>query len=134
LRARCGDGAPERAALIYDPAPVARAAAAELVATVASPAAERDRAALHRCRHDDPYGTVAAHCAPHAPAPDATAEPATVLVVPDGASRPAPEAPFALRLADGRVRHGLTDRRGAAFERRAPRGPLALDVPAPAMP
>ncbi len=134
LRARCGDGAPERAALLYDASPVARAAAAELLATVASGAPERDRAALHRCRHDDPYGAVAARCAPHPARAKAAEEPVTVLVVPDGASRPQPEAPFALRLADGRVRHGLTDRRGAVFERHAPRGTITLGVAAPAMP
>ncbi|MCU0684286.1 MAG: HEAT repeat domain-containing protein [Polyangiaceae bacterium] len=134
LRARCADGAPERLALVYDPSPVARAAAADLLVATPSSAPERDRAALHRCRHDDPYGSVATRCSPRAPRPKATEEPVTVLVVPDGASRPLPEAPFALRLADGRTRHGLTDRRGAVFERRAPRGPVALGVPAPSTP
>ncbi|HEU4535525.1 MAG TPA: hypothetical protein VFS00_15460, partial [Polyangiaceae bacterium] len=95
---------------------------------------DRDRAALHRCRHDDPYGSVAARCSPRPPRAKAPEEPVTVLVVPDGQSRPAPAAPFALRLADGRTRHGLTDRRGAVFERRAPRGPVALGVPADAAP
>jgi HEAT repeat protein len=134
LRRRCGDGAPERAALVYDASPVARAAAAELLVAQPSSAPERDRAALHRCRHDDPYGSVAALCSPRPPRPKAADEPVTVLVVPDGSSRPLPEAPFALRLADGRIRHGLTDRRGAAFERRAPRGVVSLGVPATSMP
>jgi hypothetical protein len=53
-----------------------------------------------------------------------------VLVVPDGKSQPAAAAPFALRLADRRVRHGVTDRRGAIFEAEAPGGPLSLEVPA----
>lgn len=134
LRVRCGDGSPERAALVYDPSPVARAAAAELLTAQTSSAPERDRTALHRCRHDDPYGSVAARCSPRPPRAKAESEPVTVLVVPDGSSRPLPEAPFALRLADGRTRHGLTDRRGAVFERRAPRGTVSLGVPAPAMP
>ncbi len=54
----------------------------------------------------------------------------TVFVTPDGASGPVPRAPFALVVADGTIRAGLADRRGAVFEPAAPDGGLELTVPA----
>jgi len=54
-----------------------------------------------------------------------------VYVVPSGESSPAERVPFALVRGDGLVRFGLSDRRGEVFEHDAPRGFVALDVPAP---
>lgn len=128
-RSRCEQGDPERRLLLHDPSPTARAAAADLLRAVPSAAPERDRRALSRCRREDPYGSVATRCAAREE-PGAGEEPVVVLVVPDGKSVAAAEAPFALRLADQRVRHGVTDRRGVVFEGRAPAGLLRLEVPA----
>lgn len=130
-RVRCErDGEAERQLLAADPSPLARAAVADLLLHVPASPAERDRRALARCRREDPYGSVALRCSASPRAVTAT-EPTTILVVPDGKSQPAPETPFALRLADRRIRHGLTDRRGAVHEAQAPAGPLSLEVAAP---
>jgi hypothetical protein len=53
-----------------------------------------------------------------------------VFVVPDGSTSPVARLPFALVLADGLMRVGLADRRGAVFEARAPRGRVELAIPA----
>jgi hypothetical protein len=47
-----------------------------------------------------------------------------------GVSEPLPRAPFALLLADGTLRMGNADRRGAVFEAAAPAGVVSLLVPA----
>jgi HEAT repeat protein len=130
-RARCGtDGEIEQRLLSQDPSPIARAAAADLLLGSPAKAAERDLRALSRCRLEDTRGSVASRCAAAAPV-IAGAEPVAVLVVLDGQTKPAPEAPFALGLADRSIRHGVTDRRGGVFEVAAPKGSVALEVPAP---
>ena len=53
-----------------------------------------------------------------------------VFVVPDGKSFPVPQAPYALLRADGFIRSGRADRRGAIFERALPKGEVTLLVPA----
>ena len=56
--------------------------------------------------------------------------PLLVFVVPDGKSFPVPLAPYALLRADGFIRSGRADRRGAIFERALPKGEVTLLVPA----
>jgi hypothetical protein len=106
-----------------------RSAAARLLALGAPE--PLDARALSRCVSEDPSSEVAQVCESPSLAVPAETEPVTVFVVPAGESTPVPRAPFALVLADGSVRLGLTDRRGALLEPRAPRGELALTVPAP---
>jgi hypothetical protein len=53
-----------------------------------------------------------------------------IFVIPDGQSSPLAAAPFALQRADGLIRAGIADRRGAVFERYAPAGDLSLLLPA----
>ena len=48
--------------------------------------------------------------------------------MPTGGTAPVSGAPFALRFADGTERFGSADRRGAVFERSAPRGAVELGV------
>jgi HEAT repeat protein len=132
---RCGDGERERQLLVFDPSPVVRSGAARLVRAVAAADAAADARALRRCRFDDRVGAVAAGCrerrAAEAPAPARDrVDPTLVFVVPDGRTAPAPRAPFALVRADGLMRLGIADRRGALFELRAPRGKVSLAVPA----
>lgn len=127
---RC-DAERERRALLRDPDPLVRASAARLIARVHSDDATLDRAALRRCAAEDTSGTVAIACfsAPTAQKPGT--EPVIVYVVPNGQTAPVPRAPFALVRADGLMRLGLADRRGAVYEHDAPRGELRLEVPAP---
>lgn len=127
--ARCDAGDAERALLVDDPSPLVRAAAAELLHARPAGPEGRDARALGRCRREDPFGRVATRCDRARPAVSAR-EPVSVVVVREGESQPAVEAPFALVFADGTVRHGTTDRRGVVFEPAAPRGSVALDVPA----
>jgi hypothetical protein len=79
---------------------------------------------------EEPVGSVAAICkARPEPVPSSSAK-VTVLVVPSGESAPVPRAPFALGLANGLVRLGLSDRRGAVYEHAAPDADLSLMIPA----
>ncbi|HTV26041.1 MAG TPA: HEAT repeat domain-containing protein, partial [Polyangiaceae bacterium] len=122
---------PEVAAwwLEHHPSEEVRLAAARLI---------RDRwtalapGALGRCAAKDVSGRVAIECAAPAstePAPrDAVAD-VGVLVVNTGETEPAARAPFALVRADGFIRSGMSDRRGAVWEASAPRGPLRLTLP-----
>jgi cellulose synthase operon protein C len=121
--ARCADGV-ELRLLARDPRARVRRAAAELARSGTPGPAEI--AALARCEQSDPHSVVAEACA--APARQAPTErrPATVLVVPEAGQEGIPAASFALLFADGGVRLGAADRRGAVFEPRAPRGPLEL--------
>jgi hypothetical protein len=57
--------------------------------------------------------------------------PALVFVVPDGKSVPMPLASYSLLRADGLIRSGKADRRGAVFEQKTPKGELKLLVPGP---
>jgi hypothetical protein len=127
--ARCDAGDVERTLLADDPAPIVRAAAAELLQSKKAGPEGRDARALGRCRREDPFGRVAARC--DRPRSIVSGqEPVSVVVVRDGESQAAAEAPFALIFADGTLRHGTTDRRGVVFEAAAPRGAVMLDVPA----
>jgi cellulose synthase operon protein C len=128
--ARCAGGE-ERAILARDPAPIARRAAARLIARVTSKAAQLDRAALAACAAEDPDGSVASSCAERSRSGAPGTEAVVVYVVPIGEGSPAPRTPFALRRPDGVLRLGVSDRRGVVFEHDAPRGELSLDVPAP---
>jgi len=123
--ATCEPGVLERR-LATDPAVrVRRATARALAGLPRTPALS---AALERCATDEPSTEVAAACAGRPRAVSREAEPILVFVVPAGGTVPVAGAPFALRLADGTERFGLADRRGAVFERAAPRGSLELGV------
>jgi hypothetical protein len=87
-----------------------------------------DQRAISRCVAGDKSGLVASACRAARSLSSVTA-PVLVMVVPDGRAAPLPSAPFALKRADGLIRSGLADRRGAVFERAAPGGPLSLVVP-----
>lgn len=119
-----------RELLRADPSRVVRERAAALLVNVRGADAAQDEQALRRCVLEEPAGAVAAICK-SAPAalPVKTAE-VTVLIVPAGESAPVPRAPFALRMPDGLVRLGLSDRRGAVYEHAAPVGDLSLMIPA----
>jgi HEAT repeat protein len=121
----CEEGSIERL-LMSDPAGRVRRAAARAVASV--PRTRERAVALERCAADDPSGEVAALCSGSAAVRLEGAEPVLVFVVPTGGTAPVSGAPFALRLADGTERFGSADRRGAVFERSAPRGAIALGV------
>lgn len=122
-RASCSDGAAGRL-LARDPRARVRRAAAELLLRTSSGAA--DQRLLARCRDSDPHALVAETCGLPARPDIAQAEPATVLIVPSSGDEPTPGAPFALLLADGALRLGVADRRGAAHEPRAPSGSIEL--------
>jgi HEAT repeat protein len=135
--ARCEAGV-VRDLLARDPSEAVRLAAADYVARAIATAApdaakeqEADRRALARCASEDRNGTVATRCAkPNTELAPASVEDVAVYVVPDGRSVPLARAPFALVRADGLLRLGVADRRGALFETGAPRGALRLAVPA----
>jgi HEAT repeat protein len=129
-KARCAANQ-ERALLGRDPAPVARRAAARLLAAIPSGNGAQDRAALASCAAEDTDGSVAAACAARRDKVLSGTEPVLVYVVPIGESDPSPRAPFALVRADGTLRLGVSDRRGVVFEHDAPRGEVSLAVPAP---
>jgi HEAT repeat protein len=132
LGARCEKGAPERKLLAEDPSEIARLAAARLLlsAPSASNPNKDDARALSRCVADDKSGMVANACRASFRAPSEP-RPALVFVVPDGKSAPLPLASYSLMRADGLIRSGNADRRGAIFERAAPAGELRLIVPGP---
>jgi HEAT repeat protein len=130
LGTRCGDGQIERKALAQDPSDIVRQAAAQLLWRVpAGSAVEADGRALVRCLADDKSGRVVRAC--RAALPSATEpNPVVIFVIPDGQSSPLAAAPYALLRADGLIRAGIADRRGAVFERFAPVGELSLLLPA----
>ena len=121
--ARCGDGALERHLLPDAPADAVRAAAA--LAIGRAPAGEHDKRALVLCASEDRSGSVAARCRAPAP-PPAGSRPALVYVVPDLLTVPQPGDAYLLLLADGTLRAGTADRRGAVFDPVAPEGDLSL--------
>jgi HEAT repeat protein len=90
--------------------------------------------ALARCAAKDVSGLVAVECSATAAGEAALAWPIVadvgVLVVATGQREPTARAPFALVHADGFIRSGTSDRRGAVWEASAPRGPLRLTLPA----
>ncbi len=114
-----------------DPSAEVRLRAAALLVDVPAVDPKPDQEALRRCVMEDPIGRVAARCKSARTTIARATTPVTVLVVPGGESSPTPRAPFALSLSNGLLRLGVTDRRGAVFERAAPNGELALRVPAP---
>jgi HEAT repeat protein len=110
LGARCEKGAAERRILAEDPSEVVRQAAARL---------------LSRAPRS---GMVATACSSRFELPASTL-PELVFVVPDGKTAPLPLSSYSLLRADGLIRSGKADRRGAIFERSAPTGELRLLVP-----
>lgn len=126
---RCPSGLAQKL-LSDDSSDVVRATAARLLIEV-KPTAE-DRRAVERCRAIDPSSQVALACerAARSAAADTQTEAVTVFVVEAAATDPKPGTAFALIRADGLMRLGVTDRRGAVYEHAAPRGALELGVPA----
>ncbi len=126
---RCPDGQALKL-LQGDGSDVVRASAARLVLDVKQTA--EDRRAIERCRATDLSSQVAVACERGArPAKSAAQTQAvTVFVVDAAATQPRAGAAFALIRADGLMRLGVTDRRGAVYEHAAPRGALELGVPA----
>jgi cellulose synthase operon protein C len=123
VAARCGDGAVERSLLESDVAPV-RVAAARAIAQ--HPLGTEDARALERCRTSDPSGAVARRCrGGPAPAPSGS-EPVELYIEDDLGVAPRPGAPYVAELADGLLRMGRADRRGAAFDAGAPHGDVSL--------
>jgi hypothetical protein len=105
-----------------------RRAAAELLLS-GKPGSD-ERKLLDRCAETDPSANVAEICgSPARPEPTEVSA-STVLVVPSGGGSPTPGAPFGVLWADGALRLGNADRRGAVHEPRAPQGPTEL-VPYP---
>jgi hypothetical protein len=132
LGSRCEGGQTERRLLAQDPSEMVRQAAARSL-RVAGPSGrpgKEDAQALSRCLAEDKSGLVANACRAPAEAPE-RGSPVVVFVVPDGRSSPLPLAPYSLQRADGFIRFGIADRRGAVFEHAAPRGQLRLVVPGP---
>jgi cellulose synthase operon protein C len=119
-----------RTLLARDRLDIVRRAAAWLIWR--APAADRgaDQLALMTCRDEDSAGEVGASCARGPDRPKRGLDPVVVYVVPLGEASPVPRAPFALVRSDGIIRLGLADRRGVVFEHDAPRGRVALGVPA----
>lgn len=128
--ARCAPDV-EKALLVEDRSEVVRRAAALLIAGAPSKDPARDRELLESCAQHDTDSSVAATCAGDPKRPSKLTEPVLVYVVPVGEAAPVPRTPFALVLADGLMRLGVADRRGAVFEREAPAGEVSLAVPAP---
>ncbi len=125
---RCGDGSIERGLLASDPSEDSRVAAAIAIGRSERP---EDRRALEHCVHRDPSGAVAARCRARLEAPGGT-HAVLVYVVGDGHEGPRPGVAYALSLADGTIRVGTTDRRGATLDPVAPEGMLTLRPPSEA--
>ncbi|HHH12062.1 MAG TPA: hypothetical protein ENK23_08340, partial [Sorangium sp.] len=110
-----------------------RLAAADLLhqlASAAPPSQRRPYAlALRHCVQEERHAAVAARCETPLQVPSAQ-EDVVVFVIPTAQTSTQPRAPFALVLADGRMRLGVADRRGIVFEANAPAGSLSLAVPA----
>jgi HEAT repeat protein len=129
LGARCADGGTERSLLEKDVAFV-RASAARAIA--ARPLGAADVSALDRCQTADPSGAVARLCHASAAGTEsgtrATAgtEPVEIYVEDALGTEPRPEGPFVVLFADGLLRAGKADRRGAFFDAAAPRGDVSL--------
>ena len=124
--ARCGDGAVERAELLDDAHEEVRSAAAMAVQRSAR---AMDQRALERCANADPSSAVASRCARRVERSSRT-HAALVYAVPEGVETPRPSAAYAMLFANGTIRAGTTDRRGAVFEPAAPEGDVTLRRPA----
>jgi len=125
--ARCGDGAPERKALAEDPSDAVRAAAALLLTRAPQPTQD-DKRALDRCATDDHAGMVAHRCRTPRKIPTRT-HAVEAYVIAEGATTPHAHTAYAIELADGLLRGGSADRRGAAVDPVAPEGELVLRRP-----
>lgn len=131
---RCADGRAERKLLVDDASDLVRSSAARAITTTASASAADDRIALDRCSASDRSAEVARLCRPRVVT--ATSAPSqgpkrtravTVFIVGESAASTArPRAPFLLEYADGVLRAGLADRRGATFDPAAPAGEVVL--------
>ena len=108
--------------------PNVRAAAALAVARNATP---DDARALDLCAQTDVSVSVASRCRTQGGPPPSRSRPVLVYVFPDGANAPRPGAAYALLFADGTLREGATDRRGAVFDPAAPEGSIRLVAPQP---
>lgn len=117
--------------LEHHPSEEVRLAAARLIRDRWSASAP---GALARCAAKDVSGLVAVECKAPPIGEAAWTWPVVadvgVLVVLTGQSEPTARAPFALVRADGFIRSGTSDRRGAVWEAWAPRGALRLTLPA----
>ena len=138
----CSNAATARKILAEDPNDDARLEAATVVSKGRSP---DDLRALDRCSVQERNGTVAARCrallrppdaAPAAALPARTDAqgsarfvPVTVFIATEGSLTPRPNAAYVLRYADGFLRAGLADRRGAFHDPMAPEGSLELRRP-----
>ncbi len=124
--ARCQDGAEERRALTEDESEEVRAAAA--LAITRTTRDDSDRRALDACTAHERVADVTRRCGA-AFVPTTETLPVVVFVLGDIGTDAVPRAPYALALADGTLRVGLADRRGALVEPAAPRGVLSLRRP-----
>ncbi len=124
--ARCGDGATTRKMLADDASELARAGAAR--AARATPRPE-DVTTLDRCVAAERNAEVARICREGAPRADGPGHAVTVFVYGETTSSPRPRAPYLLQYADGVLRAGLADRRGAVFDPAAPPGLIMLRPP-----
>jgi len=122
-RESCGDGAVSQL-LARDPRARVRRAAAEAILRAAPQAAERRL--LASCEESDTHALVAETCGGQARPEPGEREPTTVFVVARSGASPTPGVAFALLWADGSLRLGSADRRGAVHEPRAPRGAVEL--------
>jgi hypothetical protein len=98
--------------------------------------ASDDRVVLDRCAAADRSAEVARRCRPRPVSvqpPTRRTQAVTVFVVGESAASTArPRSPFLLEYADGVLRAGIADRRGATFDPAAPAGEVVLRrVPTP---
>jgi HEAT repeat protein len=122
--ARCQGGL-ERRQLADDPNEEVRAAAARAIATEASAGDADANRALAHCARNDVSLSVATSCGTRPPEPT-DAGPVLVYVVPEGSNEPRPDAFYGALWADGMLRLGRADRRGAFFDPAAPKGTMRL--------
>jgi HEAT repeat protein len=126
VKRRCADGRAERKLLADDPNDLVRASAARALAAAPLP---DDQATLDRCSTADRSAEIARICRPRVKRAETTqrTHPVTIFVVGENGTKAArPRAPFLLEYADGVLRAGFADRRGAAFDPAAPDGDVVL--------
>jgi HEAT repeat protein len=125
-RGRCNSGASERAALIQDANENVRAAAARAVSRFTT---QPDTTALEQCAESDPSWAIGHYCRAPGRIPSKTQE-VLAYIFPGNANSPQPRAAYCIVLADGTLRLGTADRRGALFDPVAPQGDVSLCRPA----
>jgi len=118
LGARCGDGATERALLSDARAVVRRGAAHALFHT---PRGDGEVALLAHCSATDHASDVAEACRRPLITPSGGPHAMLAYIEESPRSDPRPHAPYLVETADGLLRAGEADRRGAFFD------PVALD-------